>query len=349
MSSADNKFLRVKPGVILTPVLEAGAVELEKDFAAAGVVAWITSGKRGPEDQLRIIRGALVKLKLDAIYPEAFKCGLQDKIQYQGKTVFAWQPGWSALLNAGFVVNPPLAAECLMDYYRPGSTVNKKGKVIGMTPHWKGTALDIGGGPDGISGITTNELSVMNKAMARKAKGLKGFLPEHGNNAIHCDFFPAWRYVIFLLPLFVAASCSKKTVTTITDVTDSTIVKETVRMDTIHIKGDTVVLKEFIECDSNTNKPKPFKVRGRSGRASSTIEVKEDGSLHVESVCDSLQKLIASKDKEIFRLRKEKKTVTIVKEPSKFRQWIDYTCRILAALFVLYILFNVFKPRLGLR
>lgn len=187
MNASNNKYLRVKPGVILTPAIEPTIVDLDQDFAAAGIVAWVTSGKRGPEDQLRIIRNALLKRKLDNIYPEVFKFGINDKMPYQGRMIYTWQLGWSALLNKGFVVNPPLEAECLMDYYRPGSTTNRKGAMIGMTPHAKGTAFDIGGGTDGISGITTNELAVMKKALARKAKGLKGFLPEHGNNAIHCD------------------------------------------------------------------------------------------------------------------------------------------------------------------
>ena len=187
MNAHDNKFLRVKPGVVLTPVIEPTIVDLEQDFAAAGIVAWVTSGKRGPEDQLRIIREALLKRKMDNIYPDTFKCGITDKVSYNGRMIFGWQLGWSALLNAGFVVNPPFEAEALLDYYRPGSRTNSKGRMIGQSPHLKGTAFDIGGGSDGISGITTNELSVMKKALARKAKGLKGYLPEHANNAIHCD------------------------------------------------------------------------------------------------------------------------------------------------------------------
>lgn len=181
----ENKWLKVRPGVVLTESTKSVIISLEKYFEAAHVVAWVTSGLRGPEDQLRIIRNALTSRNLDTKYPDVFKKDVSDKIEVNGKLIYAWQMGWSALLNIGFIVNPPFAAEVLMDYYRPGSTANKKGKVIGQTPHATGRAFDIGGGEGGIS----KELKVVETAIKNKVKGLKGFLAEHGNNCVHVDCY----------------------------------------------------------------------------------------------------------------------------------------------------------------
>jgi hypothetical protein len=90
--------------------------------------------------------------------------------------------GWSALLNAGVIINPPKRAKVLMDYIRGG--VNRKGSFINESPHFRGTAFDIGGGDGGIDA----ELKVIQKALSSgKIKGLVGILAEHNNNAVHCD------------------------------------------------------------------------------------------------------------------------------------------------------------------
>lgn len=179
-----NRFLLVKENVILTehitPVIEG----LDPFFQEANLTAWVTSGLRTPHDQLRIIRRELNRRQLSHLYQEAFE-DIGVKIQWEGKEVYGWQPGWSKLLSMGFVVNPPIAAEALMDYFRPGSTENKKGKIIGDSPHTRGTAFDIGGGPDGV----TKEALVMRSAVG-KVPGLKGYLIERNNNAIHVDCQP---------------------------------------------------------------------------------------------------------------------------------------------------------------
>lgn len=150
---------------------------------------------------------------------------------------------------------------------------------------------------------------------------------------------------ILIFGVIVFTSCTKRVISTNSSVTDSTIIKEVVRFDTLRIKGDTVRITERIECDSITNKPKPFRIRERSGRATALVEVNQAGELTVEAACDSLEKVIQLLDREIFRLRQEKKVVTIIETPSKFKQWIDYTSRILAVLFLLYIGFNVIKNK----
>jgi hypothetical protein len=179
------KYLKVNEGVIVTPIILPVIESLDKYFKKAKITAIVTSGLRTSEDQLRIIKNYLSKKGLSHKYPETFSKELHDKIKFNGKEVYSWQPGWSALLNAGIIINPPIPAECLMDYIRGG--VNKKGKIINASPHFNGTAFDIGGGADGIEGPVTNELAVVQKALKDKLPGLKGIVIERNNNCIHCD------------------------------------------------------------------------------------------------------------------------------------------------------------------
>lgn len=183
MNSAGNEFLIVRNTVKLTPIIEPVICSLEEYFRKAGLISYVTSGLRNADDQIRIIRNELMRRKLHLHFQEAFHPDLKKTITWEGKLVYSWQPAWSKLLNAGFIVNPPYEAACLLDYYRPGSKVNKRGQLIGQTPHARGTAFDIGGGADGIS----QETAVIKQAIKDKVPGLKGVLPERNNNAIHVD------------------------------------------------------------------------------------------------------------------------------------------------------------------
>lgn len=130
----------------------------------------VTSGIRVPEDSLRIIRTYLVAEKLNKQYPEAMLCKVEDK---KGG-YYSWQDGWSALLNKGVIINPPLPAKCLMDYFRDG--VNKKGQIIGQSPHVKKKAFDLSG---------LDSLPIIQKLL--KEKIIKGYLLERKNNCLHVD------------------------------------------------------------------------------------------------------------------------------------------------------------------
>lgn len=185
MTAYENRFLKVSKKVILTNIIEPVIMQLDKYFEKEGKIAYVTSGLRDSASQLSIIRGYLAKTGLDKTYPDAITCQLNDKKQFETKIVYAWQPGWSALLNKGIIINPPIAAECLMDYFRDGK--NKKWQTINPSPHFKGTAFDIGGNVDGIDGNVVSELKIIQKAITDKMPGLKGFLPERNNNCVHCD------------------------------------------------------------------------------------------------------------------------------------------------------------------
>ena len=180
--SDDNKFLIIKPGVVLTEHIDPVINALDTFFESANLKTYVTSGLRDANAQLRIIRNELTRRNIAKDYEDAFE-DIGNKIEFEGQEVYGWQPGWSRLLNLGFIVNPPYPAKCLFNYYRPGSSQNKIGTIIGSSPHFHGTAFDISGGADGIG----NETRIVTSA---KVKGLKGCLPERNNNCLHVDCQP---------------------------------------------------------------------------------------------------------------------------------------------------------------
>lgn len=179
-SAKDNQWLIVKPTVKLTPVIEPVIIALDKLFLEAKIKSYVTSGLRDANDQLEVVRHYLTAKKLDKKYPHAMACRVDD-FEFNE---YAWQEAWSNLLNIGVIINPPLRAKCLMDYFSGGK--NKKGQFINQTPHSTGNCFDIGGA-GGINATIADELVVMEKAMKIGIPGLINILPEHNNNAIHCD------------------------------------------------------------------------------------------------------------------------------------------------------------------
>lgn len=180
MGSENNRFLIVQKTVVLTPVIEPVIIALDAYFERDNLQALVTSGLRDAEDQLRVIRTYLVKKGLSEKYPEAM--GGDARTIVAGK--YTWQRGWSALLNVGVIINPPLAAKCLMD--TTFDSRNRKDQLIQQTPHAKGTAFNIGGGGNGVA----DEAAVIQKAVADKLPGLVSFLVERENNAVHCNCKP---------------------------------------------------------------------------------------------------------------------------------------------------------------
>lgn len=173
MKAYGNRYLIVPPSVKLNERLDQVLYDIDCDFREAP--ERVTSAVRDSDDQLRIIRSYLRQKGLDDHYPEAMVCDVVDRVR--DDTEFAWQRAWSKLLNLGLIINPPLPAVVLMDYIRSG--VNKKGQVIGMSPHTKGTAFDLSG------------LDSLRIVQALKLKGkIKSYLIEREQNCIHCDIYP---------------------------------------------------------------------------------------------------------------------------------------------------------------
>lgn len=181
MAATKFKFITFGEHFVVTPIIMAVIEQLEAVFAAENYPVCIVSGLRTDEDQLRIIRDYLVKKGLDKKYPEAMHCKATDQYTWNGQIVYTWQPAWSALLNSGIIINPPIGAICLMDYVNHAGE-NKKGKFIDASVHFKGTAFDIAGANDGIG----PETAIIQKCLG-KIKGLVGYVSERGNNCLHCD------------------------------------------------------------------------------------------------------------------------------------------------------------------
>lgn len=175
-----NKFLKFFPGVVRTQSTDAVIFRLDKYFAAKQHVAYVTSIKRTAEDQLRTIKEYCVLNKIDKEFPEIRTCGVSDKLP---DGTYAWQKAWSRLLNKGIIINPPLAAVVLFDYYKNGK--NKKGETIPPSGHFYGDCFDIGG--KGGKDLTPNdELEIISYAMGQdKDLGIESFLLERNNNCLH--------------------------------------------------------------------------------------------------------------------------------------------------------------------
>lgn len=149
--------------------------------------------------------------------------------------------------------------------------------------------------------------------------------------------------VLGLVLLLVVAGCSRKAApSTSVEITDSTITKEVPRIIEVHVPGDTVIIQEYIECDSLTNKPKPKKLSASHARAFVSVSIDSTGMLEASGGCDSLRKEIEVMDKEIFRLRHEKKTITAVEYKTR---GIDIFCRwftgIAIVLLIIYVILKI--------
>ena len=189
MRAADNKYLILNPGVILTPIVEPVIVALDQWFQAYGLRAYVTRALTDAYGQMHTIQKYLKVNGLDKLYPEAMLCTKPNEMIGQ---FYAWQLAWSHLLHIGCIINPALDAICLMDYFGPdGKGPNRKGKIIHHTPHMNPVSTGRGcfdiGGKTGLDPTIKDELVVIDAAWKKGIPGWVNKLPEHNNNAIHLD------------------------------------------------------------------------------------------------------------------------------------------------------------------
>lgn len=154
------------------------------------------------------------------------------------------------------------------------------------------------------------------------------------------------RLLITIVAVVALASCSKRTVSTTTSVRDSIIIKEVVRVDTVKIPGETVTIREQIECDSLTNKPKPTSITVQKSKAKVSVRIDSAGMLTATGGCDSLEAVVKALDKEVFHMRHEQKKETITITEYKTRG-IDKFCRwftgISLLLIVLIVVLKIYR------
>lgn len=183
--SLTNKWFVVNKDVALTETIDTVITRLDGYFRDKECVSYVTSGKRLPEDQLRIIKNYAKQFGVDKEFPEIVNSDVHYKISYGTEEIYAWQRAWSRLLNKGVVINPPIEAVCLFDYYKNG--VNKKGQLIPPSSHFYGGAFDIGG-KGGDDPTPSDELEIISGAMAQDSGlGIKSFLLERANNCLHVN------------------------------------------------------------------------------------------------------------------------------------------------------------------
>lgn len=176
-------WLTYQEGVKKTPAITRAVSLLEPYFEDEPSI--ISSGWRAPMDQLRLIIEKAERHKIDGDFGEFAHGAMKDPevmALVEDKTLYWWQRTWSKLLSIGEIVNPPVPAVALFDYIRPGSTTNKKGQIIAISPHMHGLAFDIKG--------EKNLIEKAKRVMKASQEGdcfITSFLVEHVNNAVHVD------------------------------------------------------------------------------------------------------------------------------------------------------------------
>ena len=174
-------WLTFRENVKKTPAI-ARTVELLDPYFE-GESSEVTSGLRTHQDQINIIAEKMKRHGIYKDFPE-FDLHLGSSVDFgveiEDEVVYFWQRGWGKLLNIGDIVNPPIPAKVIFDYFRPGNPENKKGQIIGISPHQKGLAFDISGG----NNLMEKAKRVM-KAFQSGDCFITDYLQERINNAMH--------------------------------------------------------------------------------------------------------------------------------------------------------------------
>jgi hypothetical protein len=186
---SENKWLLVRAGAILTPSINPVIVALDEWYRQYQCRSYVTSGLRDPKSQFRIIQQAAITRGLTKEFPKIIGANIDSVMINRTQTVPIWLPVWSRLLTIGFLVNPPVAACVLFDYVHPKS--GKKilaGTLIQPSPHFKGTAFDIGGRGESQDQTIDDELEILKLAFdSGTIPDLLAYTVERDNNALHCD------------------------------------------------------------------------------------------------------------------------------------------------------------------
>jgi hypothetical protein len=178
-----NKYLILGRSVIRTPATDPIIARLDPYFGAADHQAFITSVLRDPAAQLRLIQDFCRVKNIAKDYCEVLTATIGGMMQWNGRSVYEWQPGWSRLLNIGLIVSPPRPAEALLDYFKDG--INKKGLIIPASEHFLGTAFDISG-RGGLNPTIEDEIKVVKTAMTTDPNlGIRNYTIERNNNCLH--------------------------------------------------------------------------------------------------------------------------------------------------------------------
>lgn len=150
----------------------------------------------------------------------------------------------------------------------------------------------------------------------------------------------------------VASSCKHgKIVSDISTskVRDSVNVTKTQKKDSIvYVKGDSVKIVQYIECDDKTNMPIPSTHTAKKGNTLLKSSIDKNGKQTIVSQCDSIREVNKELLVTISRQHSEVKDRVVTKEVYKTRT-IDIICRWICGLILSsligYTAFRIWKPK----
>lgn len=177
-----TSWLLFEPGVRTTPAIERTVSIMDSYFQAEQ--SHISSGLRTAAEQLRVIAEKALRHGIAGLFNEFNPTIVQAKVDVEGQMLYTWQRTWSKVLSLGDIVNPPLPAVVLFDYWdtKDGVKINKRGQEIGISPHMQGKSFDIKGG----ASIDEKAKRVV-RAFNEGKCFMTGYRIEPVNNAIHVD------------------------------------------------------------------------------------------------------------------------------------------------------------------
>lgn len=183
MKASENKWLKVLENVVLTPTLEECICLLDPWFEKHELEAWVTSGVRTYDHQLKVIRERAIACGLGKEHPDLDHVDLNVPIMFDGKLIPTWQLIWSECLTRGQMVNPPTPTACLFPYTKPNGDKRAAGNVIPTSPHQRERAFDIGGGKS----LDSVAIVVSEAFISKTISNMSGYLKEPAQNCMHVD------------------------------------------------------------------------------------------------------------------------------------------------------------------
>ena len=181
-ASYANKHLTIGQNVKLTPVIDPVISRLDPYFKDCPAV--VTSGKREPSDQLRIMRQYIMQLKLVHTCPEIFNKELKPEDKLPNGD-YVWQMAWSILMKEGIIINPCFAAKLLLDHFQMinDKQQNMKGLLYPQSNHIPGNAFNVGGSTNG----PEDEAACVRRAIDAGEPGIVSYVLERKNNTLHVN------------------------------------------------------------------------------------------------------------------------------------------------------------------
>lgn len=145
----------------------------------------------------------------------------------------------------------------------------------------------------------------------------------------------AWLLSIIIALAF--SSCNRKqsisSSITKTLIKDSISLIETIKYDTITLPADTLVQSVYIECDSLTNKPKPFNTSIKSNKISNSLVLDITGLLTSTSIVDSLLQVIETQQRELHKYHS-----SVIEDTLKETEFVKYIPKFFRYCFAIAII-----------